>query len=37
MNWLEMTDEEILTIATPIMDNLMHRDGKLEVVNVGVS
>lgn len=23
MNWLQMTDEEIMTIVTPIMDNLM--------------
>lgn len=23
MNWLEMTDEEIMKIANPIMDNLM--------------
>jgi len=32
MNWLEMTDEEIMTIATPIMDNLMQASTDIDHV-----
>jgi len=30
MNWLEMSDDEIMAIATPIMDNLMQASTNID-------
>ncbi|NVK22308.1 MAG: hypothetical protein HWD86_07295 [Kangiellaceae bacterium] len=30
MNWLELSDEEVMTIVDPIMDNLMEASSKID-------